>query len=202
MFKLRSSTTSPFVRKVLVAAIETGQEKEIELIPTVTADPHCGIGRDNPLNKVPALVLEDGSSLIDSRVICEFLDTRHNGSKLFPAAGPARWVALRRQALADGMADAGVLRMMENRRSEPSQRSPEWIARQKLKMEQGLDALEADAGDFGGGFDIGHLTVAIVLDYFDFRFGVEGWRNHRPNLARWHEQVSKRASLKSTMPHD
>ena len=202
MFKLRSSTTSPFVRKVMVAAIETGQDKDIELVPTMTADPNCGIGRDNPLNKVPALVMEDGSSLYDSHVICEFLDSRHSGAKLFPASGPARWTALRREALASGMADAGVLRMMENRRSEPSQRSPEWIARQKLKMDQGLDTLEAEAGSFGTGFDIGHLTIAIVLDYFDFRFGIEGWRNHRPNLARWHEQVSMRPSLKKTMPHD
>src|SRR5690606_398244 len=154
-----------------VTAIETGQEKEIELVPTVTADPDSGLNQNNPLNKVPALVLEDGSSLYDSHVICEFLDARRGGGKLFPTAGPARWTALRREALANGMADAGVLRMMENRRSEPSQRSAEWIARQKLKMDQGLDALEAEAGSFGAGFDIGLMTIAIVLDYFDFRFG-------------------------------
>lgn len=202
MFKLRSSTTSPFVRKVIVAAIETGQEKEIELVPTMTADPNSGLSVHNPLGKVPALVMEDGSTLYDSRVICEFLDSRHQGPKLFPAAGPARWNALRRQALADGMIDAAVLRVMEGRRSDPTQRSPEWLAKQKLKMELGLDQLEKEAGSFGTGFDVGLMTIAITLDYFDFRFQPEPWRNGRPTLAKWHEQVSARPSLKNTLPRD
>lgn len=202
MFKLRSSVTSPFVRKVIVAAIETGQDGEIELVPTVTADPNSGLNDHNPLAKVPALIFSDGSSLYDSRVICEFLDSRSQGAKLFPATGQPRWTALRRQALADGMADAAVLRVMELRRSDPGQRSPEWDAKQKLKMEQGLDQLEKEASGFGAGFDIGHITIAIVLDYFDFRFKAEAWRAKRPNLAKWHEAVSARPSLKSTLPHD
>jgi glutathione S-transferase len=202
MFKLRSSAASPFVRKVIVAAIETGQEKDIELVPTVTADPASGLGAHNPLGKVPALVLEDGSTLFDSRVICEFLDSRHNGAKLFPATGPARWTALRQQALADGMGDAAVLRMMEMRRSDATQRSPEWVAKQKLKMEQGLDQLEKEAPTFGAGFYIGLMTIAIMLDYFDFRFGAEAWRNNRPTLTKWHEAISTRPSLKRTLPRD
>lgn len=201
MFKLRYSSTSPFVRKVRVVAIETGQDKDIELIKTVTADPACDIGKDNPLGKVPALVLEDGSSLYDSHVICEFLDARHNGPKIFPATGDARWTALRQEALANGMADAGVLRMMEIRRPANEQ-SPAWIARQKLKMDQGLDQLEKEAPKFASGFDIGLMTIAIVLDYFDFRFKAEEWRKGRPNLAKWHEAISARTSLKSTMPFE
>lgn len=202
MFKLRSSVTSPFVRKVVVAAIETGQEAEIELVPTVTADPNSGLNQHNPLAKVPALIFSDGSSLYDSRVICEFLDSRSQGAKLFPATGQPRWTALRRQALADGMADAAVLRVMETRRSDPTQRSPEWDAKQKLKMEQGLDQLEKEAAGFGVGFDIGLMTIAIVLDYFDFRFKIEDWRGKRPHLAKWYEAVSARPSLKKTVPHD
>jgi glutathione S-transferase len=201
MFKLRYSSTSPFVRKVRVVAIETGQDKQIELVKTVTADPTCDIGKDNPLNKVPALVLEDGSSLYDSHVICEFLDSRHDGVKMFPATGPARWNALRRKALANGMADAGVLRMMETRRPAGEQ-SPAWIQRQKLKMEQGLDALEQEAHHFAPVLDIGLLTVAIVLDYFDFRFGAEPWRDKHPTLAKWHEAISARPSLKNTLPFE
>lgn len=201
MFKLRYSSTSPFVRKVSVLAIETGQDKEIERIPTVAIDPNSDIGKDNPLNKVPALVLEDGSSLYDSHVICEFLDARHQGPKFFPAAGPARWTALRQEALANGMADAGVLRIMESRRPANEQ-SPGWIARQKLKMDQGLDQLEKEAPKFASGFDIGLMTIAIVLDYFDFRFKAEEWRKGRPNLTKWHEAISARASLKSTMPFE
>jgi glutathione S-transferase len=201
MFKLRYSSTSPFVRKVRVVAIETGQEKDIELVKTVTADPNTDIGKDNPLNKVPALVLEDGSSLYDSHVICEFLDSRHSGAKLFPPVGPARWTALRQEALANGMADAGVLRMMETRRPANEQ-SEAWIARQKLKMDQGLDALEREAPSFSGGIDIGLMTIAIVLDYFDFRFKAEDWRKGRPNLTKWHAEISQRPSLKSTLPFE
>jgi glutathione S-transferase len=201
MFKLRYSSTSPFVRKVRVVAIETGQEKDIELVKTVTADPNTDIGKDNPLNKVPALVLEDGSSLYDSHVICEFLDSRHSGAMLFPPVGPARWTALRQEALANGMADAGVLRMMETRRPANEQ-SQAWIARQKLKMDQGLDALEREAPAFAGGIDIGLMTIAIVLDYFDFRFKAEDWRKGRPNLTKWHAEISQRPSLKSTLPFE
>ncbi|MGH6891938.1 MAG: glutathione S-transferase N-terminal domain-containing protein [Dongiaceae bacterium] len=196
--KLRHSTTSPFVRKVHVLAIETGQIDKIELVKTNTADPNSDHGRDNPLNKVPALVLDDGSTLYDSRVICEFLDAQAGG-KFFPPTGQARWTALRRQALADGIADAAVLRMTETRRPE-NLRSAEWDARQKLKVTQGVAAFEAD--HLGPQLDIGTLSVAIVLDYLDFRFKAEDWRKDRPKLTAWHKSFSERASLKKTLPHD
>ena len=196
--KLRYSTTSPFVRKVHVVAIETGQVDRVELVKTNTADPASGLNQDNPLNKVPALALDDGSTLYDSRVICEYLDAQGKGS-FFPPAGPARWTALRRQALADGMADAAVLRMMESRRPD-GQRSPEWDARQKLKVTQGLAALEAD--HLGPQLDIGTLAIAIVLDYLDFRFKADDWRARHPKLAAWHKTFATRASLQKTLPHD
>ncbi len=196
--KLRYSTTSPFVRKVHVLAIETGQIDRIELVKTNTADPSSDHGKDNPLNKVPALVLDDGSRLYDSRVICEYLDAQAGG-KFFPPSGPARWTALRRQALADGMMDAAVLRLTESRRAE-NLRSAEWIKRQSLKVTQGLAALEAD--HLGPQLDIGTLTVAIVLDYLDFRFKSEDWRKDHPKLAAWHKSFTERASLKKTLPHD
>jgi glutathione S-transferase len=194
--KLRYSTTSPFVRKVYVLALETGQIDRIELVKTVTTDPD--LGRDNPLQKVPAMEMDDGSSLYDSRVICEYLDA-HAGGKFFPASGPARWTALKRQALADGMADAAVLRMMESKKPE-NLRSADWDQRQKLKVTQGLAALEAD--HLGPQLDIGTLTVAILLDYLDFRFRTEEWRPAHPKLAAWHKTFSERASLKKTLPHD
>ena len=194
--KLRYSTTSPFVRKVHVLALETGQIDKIELVKTVTTEPD--LGRNNPLQKVPAMELDDGSSLYDSRVICEYLDAQ-SGGKFFPPVGPARWTALRRQALADGMADAAVLRMMESKKPE-NLRSADWDKRQKLKVTQGLAALEAD--HLGPQLDIGTLMVAIVLDYLDFRFKAEDWRPAHPKLAAWHKTVSERASLKKTLPHD
>lgn len=196
--KLRYSTTSPFVRKVHVAALELGLADRIELVKTNTADPASGLNRDNPLNKVPALALEDGSTLYDSRVICEYLDAQGKGG-LFPPAGPARWTALRRQALADGMMDAAVLRMMETRRAE-NERSAAWDARQKLKVTQGLAALEED--HLGPQLDIGTLSIAIVLDYLDFRFKADDWRAAHPKLAAWHKTFATRASLQKTLPHD
>jgi glutathione S-transferase len=196
--KLRYSTTSPFVRKVHVVAIETGQIDKIDLVKTNTADPASGLNAHNPLNKVPALALDDGSTLYDSRVICEYLDAQAKGA-FFPASGPARWTALKRQALADGMMDAAVLRMMETRRPE-GQRSPEWDARQKLKVTQGLMALEAD--HLGPQLDIGTLSVAIILDYLDFRFKAEDWRAKHPKLTAWHKTFATRASLQKTLPHD
>ena len=194
--KLRYSTTSPFVRKVHVLALETGQIDKIELVKTVTTEPD--LGRNNPLQKVPAMELDDGSSLYDSRVICEYLDAQSGGT-FFPPVGPARWTALRRQALADGMADAAVLRMMESKKPE-NLRSADWDKRQKLKVTQGLAALEAD--HLGPQLDIGTLMVAIVLDYLDFRFKAEDWRPAHPKLAAWHKTFSERASLKKTLPHD
>lgn len=194
--KLRYSTTSPFVRKVHVLAIEAGLIDKIELVKTVTTDPD--LARHNPLNKVPALELDDGSALYDSRVICEYLDALAGG-KFFPPSGPARWTALRRQALADGMVDAAILRLTESRRPE-NLRSADWDKKQKLKVTQGLDALEAD--HLGPQLDIGTLMVAILLDYLDFRFKAEDWRAGHPKLAAWHKVFAERASLKKTLPHD
>jgi len=197
MMKLRYGSTSPFVRKVLVTAIETGQEAEIEKVKTNTADP--ALAQHNPLNKIPALTLEDGSVLIDSAVICEFLDSR-KGGKLFPKDA-SRWASLSRMALCDGILDAAILRRYELQRPE-ALRSIEWDTRQKTKVDQGLDALEKEAPGFGDRIDIGSLTVAIMLDYLDFRFAHEAWRETHPNLARWHKAIAARPSLKSTMPFE
>src|SRR3954471_20807688 len=197
MMKLRYASTSPFVRKVLVTAIETGQDGEIERVKTNTADPE--LGRCNPLNKIPALVLEDGSVLIDSAVICEFLDSR-KGGKLFPKDA-TRWPTLSRMALCDGMMDAAILRRYETLRPE-TLRSIEWDQRQKGKVWNSLAVLEREASGFGDRVDIGTLTVAIMLDYLDFRFPHEPWRDAHPALAKWHNAFSARPSLQATMPAD
>jgi glutathione S-transferase len=197
MMKLRYGSTSPFVRKVLVTAIETGQENEIERVKTNTADPE--LARHNPLNKIPALVLEDGSVLVDSAVICEFLDSR-KGGKLFPKDA-TRWATLSRMALCDGVLDAAILRRYEVQRPE-ALRSIEWDKRQKTKVDQSVAALESQVSSFGDRIDIGTLTVAIMLDYLDFRFAHEPWREAHPRLAQWHQAVSARPSLKATMPAD
>ena len=137
--KLRYSATSPYVRKVLVTAFELGLEKRIERIPTDVHTPDSALDNDNPLSKVPALTMEDSEVLYDSPVICEYLDSLHQGTKLFPPAGPARWRALRQQALCDGILDAAILCMLESKRRPEALRWPDAIAKQSGKMSRALD---------------------------------------------------------------
>jgi len=197
--KLRYSPTSPYVRKVLVAAIEAGLDKRIELVTTSTTDPASGLINDNPLGKVPALQLDDGSSLYDSPVICEYLDSLHSGPKLIPASGPQRWTVLRRQALADGFMDAAVLRRGESVRPD-GEKSPTFLALQRQKMASAADALEKEAASFGTAIDIGLIGIACALGYADFRHAADEWRKGRPALAKWYEGFAKRPSIQRTAP--
>ena len=196
--KLRFSAASPFVRKVLVLAIELGLDKKIECQTTNTSDAASGLAKENPLVKVPSLQLDDGSALYDSRVICEYLDSLA-GNKFFPANGQARWTALRRQALGDGLMDAGVLVRGEVLRPAGEQ-SPAYIAKQKTKMAQALDSFESEAEKFGEAVDIGLIAIASALGYVDFRFAADNWRANRPKLARWYDRFAQRPSMQATAP--
>jgi glutathione S-transferase len=199
--KLRYSPTSPYVRKVTVTAHETGLNGRIQRVPTVTTDPASGLAQDNPLGKVPVLILDDGQRIFDSPVICEYLDSLHQGPKIVPPSGPERWVALRRQALADGILDAAVLRLLEGRRPANEQ-SPTWIAKQKAVIERSLDALEGEVDRLGDSLTIGHIAIGVALGYLDFRFAGDRWRDRHPKLARWNERFQQRPSMSSTVPRD
>lgn len=199
--KLRYSPTSPYVRKVSVVALETGLDKRIERIPTNVWAPSTDIASDNPLGKVPALMTEGGETLFDSPVICEYLDSLHDGLKLFPPPGGARWTALRRQALGDGILDAGVLRRLEAGRPD-DQQSPSWIARQTAAVRRGLDALEDEAEALGGPITIGHIAIGCALGWLELRFPDEDWRENRPSLARWYETFARRPSMQETVPRE
>lgn len=201
MMKLRYSPTSPYVRKITVLALETGLNDKIERVPTNFTDPANGLAAQNPLSKVPALVLENGTTLYDSPVICEYLDSLHSGTKMFPASGDARWTALRRQALADGIMDAGILRIGEQRRPANEQ-SPGWLEKQKSIMARGLDALEAESGSFGKNVDIGSITIACAIAYALFRFASDKPLDNRPKLKAWYESFSQRPSMVATVPAD
>jgi len=198
--KLRYSPTSPYVRKVTVTAIETGLDKRIERIFTMPASAP-DLPNDNPLGKVPALIMDNGEPLIDSPVIVEYLDSLHSGTKIVPTSGDARWKALRLQALADGMLDAAVLRLMETRRPANEQ-SKAWMERQRTVVHRGLDWLEQHAGELDESLTIGNITAAIVGDYLDFRFGSDDWRKERPKLAQWQKRFAARPSFKETYPKD
>ncbi|MBL8660747.1 MAG: glutathione S-transferase N-terminal domain-containing protein [Rhodospirillales bacterium] len=199
--KLRYSPASPYVRKVSVVAIETGLEARIERVPTNVRASNGAFYRDNPLGKVPALVTEGGESLYDSPVICEYLDSLHDGLKLFPPAGGPRWTALRRQALADGIMDAAALIRMETMRPDNEQ-SPSWIAHQQEKIGRGLDALEDEAATLSGTCTIGHIAIGCALGYVGFRLPHFDWRWGRLELARWFDAFSTRASMAATVPRD
>lgn len=202
MMQLAYSGTSPFVRKVTVLAIETGQHaklKRVDANPWSDDDP---LPATNPVGRVPALTLEDGTVLSGSQLICEYLDAQHIGSKLFPAAGPARWQALNQQYLADGLMEAGVAGVVERLRRPEPYRWADWVKRQQSKIERTLDALEAQAqaGQLGGPITIGTLTVAIALGYMDFRYADLDWRKSRPALAAWEAVMAERPSLAQTRP--
>lgn len=199
--KLCYSATSPYVRKVVAAGIELGLDGRIERVPTSAWDPGTKLGEINPLGKLPALVTDDGEALYDSPVICEYLDSVAGGGKLFPAGGAARWTALRRQALADGIMDAGVSARLESQRPAGA-KSEDWIARQRAAMSRALDALEAEAGNLGGDVTIGHVAIACALGYLDFRFAADEWRNGRSGLATWFDAFARRPSIATTVPKD
>jgi len=199
--KLRHSPASPYVRKVNVVALETGLDKQIERVPTTVSPtkPDANYQKENPLAKVPALMLDTGDTLFDSPVICEYLDSLHGGAKLFPASGAARWSALRRQALGDGILDAAILTRYESVRPDQF-KWPDWMDGQMAKVRGGLAALEAEADKFGGTVDIGTITIGCALGYLDFRFADLGWRKTCPKLAAWYERFSARPSMQATAP--
>lgn len=202
--KLRYSPTSPYVRKVMVLAYETGLEPRIERMPTtvVPDKPNLEVQRENPLIKVPTLVTDDGEVLFDSRVICEYLDTLHQGPKIFPPAGKARWVALRQQALGDGILDAAILTRYETFLRPKQFLWNDWVKSQMRRVRGGLAALEGKLkeGALSGPLTIGQIAVGCALGYLDFRYATEGWRDRHPGLAKWYAEFAKRPSMQKTVP--
>jgi glutathione S-transferase len=199
---LRYSPSSPYARKVRVAAHERGLAGRLREIPSNPWAAPDDLKALNPLGKIPTLVTEDGLALFDSAVICEYLDTLGNAPRLFPPEGAARWLALRAQALGDGVMDAAILWRVEiTQRKEPD-RNPGWIERQKGAVVRSLDELERDDAALAGPPSIGAIAVACALGYLDFRFGFLNWRAGRPRLAAWHAAFAARPAMAATAPAD
>ena len=196
--KLLYSPFSPFARKVRIVAHETGLQDRIEVVPTSTEDAASGLPARNPLNKIPVLETEFGP-LYDSPVICEYLDSLHGGPKLFPAAGPDRWRALRWQALADGLMDAALLIRYEITLRPAEKQHEPWVERQKAKIRKALDRMEADVAELDGPLTIGAIGAACALGYLDLRFADWGWRETHPRLAAWHAAFAERPSYIATI---
>jgi glutathione S-transferase len=200
--KLHWSPRSPFVRKVMIVVHERGLIDRITCLRTVaaTAKPHPELMKDNPLSKIPTLVLDDGAVIYDSPVICEYLDALNGEPKLFPAEPRAHLVALRRQALGDGFMDMMVLLRDERMRANPSAMHQASTAARKAAV---LQSLEQEADALGAApFGIGHIAIGCALSYLDFRYADENWRQDHPRIAAWHETFAARPSVRATLPVD
>lgn len=196
--ELKYGAVSPYVRKVMVVAHETGAMERMRITPVKTREEPETILPFNPLAKIPALVLDDGSTILDSPVICEYLDTELGDGRLLAASGPQRWRTLTREALADGILDAGLL--VRHERLRPAElQSKDWIASHLGKIYAGLDALEREADTFGE-LDLGLVAVGCALGYLPLRVPEIKNRERWPKLFAWFDEVSKRPSFAKTAP--
>lgn len=199
--KLYYSAGSPFVRKVLVTAIECGFKDQLTLLPTNPHQSPPEFVALNPFSKVPTLVLHDGTVLFESLLICEYLDDLAGGGVVLPRSRAQRWQVLRKHALGNGLMEASVLRRVESLRAKETDREKN-LARQIAVTQRALDSISAGAQTLGAELELGNLSIAIALGYLDFRFPADCWREGRSQLALWFEQYSTRSSLLATVPHD
>jgi glutathione S-transferase len=181
---LRSSPASPFGRKIRIAASVLGLDRDVKVEPADTVDPADSVRRQNPLGKIPVLILEDGTALYDSPVILEYLDHRAGGSRIIPTAPGVRFAALCQQALCDGILDAAILRVYEGRWRPLAQHEPKWLDHQTGKMTRALATLEAEPPGLDAPPHVGQITAACALGYLDLRFAGL-WRSDHPRLVAW-----------------
>ena len=200
--KLYYSAASPFVRKVMTVARECGLDAKIEQEPVsvLPTQPNTALAKVNPLMKLPALIADDGTTLFESSLICQYLDSQHAGRKLVPDSGPARWRTLKLEALADGVCDAGILMRYEMVVRTEQQRSTPWIDGQRTKIVNGLDAIERDPAPLAGELDLGQIALACAIGWMEFRNVAGDLRSGRPKLFQWYDAIVKRPSLAATAP--
>jgi glutathione S-transferase len=188
----------------MIFAHETGLADRIACERTVVAptNPNPEVMRLNPLNKLPTLILDDGGALYDSRVIVEYLDGLHGGPRRIAEAGPARFRALRMQALCDGMLDFLLVGLSERARPE-AQQSDELKAALAVKFGAAFDALEDEARGLDvAAFGLAEIATAAVIGYADFRYGAARWRDGRPGLAAFADRIAARPSIVATAHAD
>lgn len=200
--KLIGSTASPFVRKVRVVMAEKKLDYDFELENVWTAETRIHLS--NPLGKVPCLIMEDGSSMYDSRVIVEYIDTLTPVCKLLPPNGRDRSDIKVWEALADGVLDAAVLVRLEKTLRPQEQQSADWIERQMGKVHAGLAMLSTNLGESpfckGNHYTLADVAVGCALGWIAFRFPDIDWRTDYPNLAKLFDKLSERQSFKDTVP--
>ena len=184
MMILRSSAPSPFGRKVLIAASVLGLADDMTIEKADPADAGDTLRQQNPVGKIPILILEDGTSLFDSRVILEYLDHRAGGGKIIPKNGKARFDVLRLQALADGITDASLLVLYEGRFRPAERHEAKWLDYQNDKVKRGFAVLEAAPPPVDPVPNVGQIALACLLGHRDLRFK-GAWRDDHPRLVAW-----------------
>ena len=203
IMQLFYSSASPYARKVLVTAREAGVIDDIKIIsatvtPTTRND---AIAIANPIGKIPTMVLDDGRTLFDSRVICEYIDGLSASIKLFPAHPDARLTAQTLHALGDGMLDAALLARYETSFRPAEYRWDDWENGQKDKLFRSLDYLEQQCLEIlDGPVTIGHVAIGCALGYIDFREVLADWSEGRDGLKEWYSRFKQRDSMVSTEP--
>ena len=200
--KLTFAPTSPYARKVRIAAIELGLIDKIELVATSVTPGKLNeeYSRDiSPLRKLPALVLDNGSTIVDSYVIAEYLDEL-GGNKLIPASGPAKWRVKTEHAISQGMLESMLLCRYERMLRPEEKRWDVWYDDQWERAWQGFKLFESRPDTLARPLDIAQIGLVCALGYADFRFADCGWRKAYPKLAAFHETMMKRPSIRETVP--
>jgi len=186
-----------YVHRVEIVAREAGLWEALDKVPTNPFESPEALVAANPLSKVPTLIRDDGVPMFGGPVIYEYLDSLHDGPKMYPD-GPARWEALRLFGLAEGMFDAADLRVVELRRPD-GEKSAMWIDRYQAAVDRCLDRLEEGAAGFSG-FHIGLINIAGVLTWIDWLKEVRGnqvdWRPGRTTLSAWLDRFIDRPSYR------
>ena len=191
MMILRSSPPSPFGRKIKLAMSILGLDSQITIEKADPTDPGDSIRKQNPIGKIPALIIEDGTVLYDSPVILEYLDHRAGGGKIVPQESNARFAALTLQALCDGILDACILLVYEGRWRPVEKHEQKWIDHQTGKVSRAFSVLEAAPPAIDSIPNVGAITLACALGYQDLRFGGK-WRGSYPRLLQWHDDFEAR----------
>jgi glutathione S-transferase len=195
--RLYYSQTSPYARKIRIVIAEKGLEDQVDFDLCNPFENAEDLRKTNPLGKVPALILPEGTALYDSRVIADYLDAQSHRPVLIPPSGPKRWEVLRQQALGDGITDAAVALVMEGRRPD-TQQSRHWKTRWQNAIERALKVLENQIDTRERGLDLGLISIGCALGYLDFRLPGFNWQDNRPNTALWYAGFARRPSLVAT----
>ncbi|MES2751034.1 MAG: glutathione S-transferase [Pseudomonadota bacterium] len=201
--KLAYSPASPFARKVRIAAIELGLIDQIELVPTkaIPVTPNEEYSQKvSPLRKIPALILDDGSVIVDSYVIVEYLDELAGGGKLIPASGAERWQVKSDHSITQGMLDALLLCRYEKMIRPEQYRWPEWIDDQFKRAWDGLARFEAHPDVLTRPLNVAQIGIVCILGYLDFRFPDCGWRKAFPKIDAFHNKMMQRESVRNSVP--